>query len=129
MTPTIAGIHASTALGSSKPEIAQRKMVIGAAPERPMVLALRLLDRQIVDAGDPNPHQPVLVELPVLFAVTTKPVATVVMSLVGEAHRDPVLAEGPDFLDQAIVELTVPLARQKCLDGLTALKELGAIAP
>ena len=44
-----------------------------------------------------------------------EPVATVVVPLVGEAHGDPVLAKGPDFLDQAIVELTVPLVRQKCL--------------
>ena len=104
-------------------------VAVGAPTQRPMVFAIAYLDGKVVDTGDTQPHETVLVELPVLVAITTEPVTTVVVPLVGEAHGDPVLAKGPDFLDQAIVELTVPLVRQKCLDGLTALKELGAIAP
>jgi hypothetical protein len=37
--------------------------------------------------------------------------------------------KSPDFLDQAVVELAVPLARQERLDGRAALQKLRAIAP
>ena len=51
------------------------------------------------------------------------------MPFVGEAHGDAVVAKGPDFLDEAVVELAVPLARQECLDRLAALQKLRAVAP
>ena len=70
-----------------------------------------------------------LIEFPVLVAVAAKPAAAVIMPFVGEANRDAVLAEGPDFLDQAVVKLTAPLARQERFDGGAALKKLRAIAP
>ena len=41
---------------SSESEIAQRRVVIGAAAQRPMVFAIALLDRKIVDAGYPQTH-------------------------------------------------------------------------
>jgi hypothetical protein len=63
----------------------------------------------------------VLVEFPVLVAVAAKPIAAVIMPFIGEAYRDAVLAEGPDFLDQAVVELAVPVARQKRFDRRAAL--------
>jgi hypothetical protein len=37
----------------------------------------------------------------------------IVMPFVGEAHGDAVFAEGPDFLDQAVIKLARPFARQK----------------
>src|SRR5712671_5827343 len=104
-------------------------MLVRAAAERPMVFALARLDRQIVDAGDAQTHQAALVELPVLVAVAAEPVAAVVVPFIGEAHRDAVVAEGPDLLDQAIVELALPFARQEGLDLGAALQELGAIPP
>src|SRR5262249_14837757 len=48
---------------------------------------------------------------------------------VGETHGDAVVAERPDLLDQAVVELALPLARQECLDGGAALEDFGAVAP
>ena len=83
----------------------------------------------VVDAGDAQPHQPVLVEFPVLVAVAAEPVAAVVVPFIGEAHGDAVVAERPDFLDQAVVELAAPFARQECFDRLAALEELRAVAP
>ena len=41
----------------SEAEIAQRRVIVGTAAELPIIFALALLDRQIVDAGDPKPHQ------------------------------------------------------------------------
>jgi hypothetical protein len=100
-------------------------MIIGAAAKRPMILALALLDRKVVDAGDAQPHQAMRVELPILVTVAAEPVSAVVVRLVGEAHGDAVAMERPELLDQAIVELPVPLARQERLDGLAPLQELG----
>ena len=70
-----------------------------------------------------------LVELPILIAVAAKPAAAVVVPLVGEAHGDAVLAECPELLDQAVLQLARPLAQQEGLNRLAALQEFGAIAP
>src|SRR5215813_9155212 len=104
-------------------------MIVGTATERPMVLALVGGDRQVVDAGDAPPHQALGVELPVLVAVAAKPVAAVVVPFVGEAHRDAVAGECPHFLDQAVVELALPFARQERHDLVAAVQEFGAVAP
>jgi hypothetical protein len=45
-------------------------------------------------------------------AVVAKPVGAVVVSLVGETHRNAVVAEGPDFLDEPVIEFTLPFPRQ-----------------
>src|SRR6267143_1860208 len=102
-------------------ELAQRRMTVGTAAQRPVVFALALLDRQIVDAGDAQAHQAVLVEFPVLVAVAAEPVAAVVVPFIGEAHRNPVRAKGPELLDQSVVEFALPLARQEGSDRVAAL--------
>src|SRR5438128_1988710 len=86
--------------GISEADVAQRRVIVGAATERPMVLTVVFLHRSIVDAGDAQAHQASLVEFPVLVAVAAEPIATVVMPFVGEAHGDAVVTEGPEFLDQ-----------------------------
>src|SRR4051794_26177648 len=93
--------------------------------QRPMELAIRLGDRQVVDAGKAPAHQTVFSELPVLVAVAAIPVARVVMPLVGEAHRDALAGAGPQLLDQAVVQLPGPLALQEGADLLAALGKLG----
>src|SRR5260370_1272986 len=113
----------------SKSEIAQSRVIIGTTAERPVVFALALLDRKIVDAGNTQAHQTVLVEFPVLVAIAAKPVAAVVVPLIGETDSNAVLAEGPDFLDQAVVELALPLAGQKLFDRFAALQEFRAVPP
>src|SRR5262249_35375751 len=112
-----------------EPEIAQARVIIGAAAKRPVIFALALLDREIVYAGDAQAHQAVPIELPILIAIAAKPVAAVIVPLVCETHRDAVLAECPDLFDQAVVKLASPLARQKCFDFRSTLDELRAIAP
>src|SRR5262245_48538375 len=104
-------------------------MIVGAATERPVILALTFLDRQIVDACDPQLHQSVLVELPVLVSVAAEPVPAVVVPFIGKSHCNAVFAKGPDFFDQTIVELAIPLACQECFDRLAAMQKLRAIAP
>lgn len=67
-------------------------MVVRALAERPMIPPVAGLDRQIVDAGNAKPHQPFVVELPVLVAVTSKPAAAVVVPFIGEAQASATLA-------------------------------------
>src|SRR5204863_7719041 len=50
-------------------EVAQPWVPIRAAPKRPMIFSLRLLDRQIVDAGVATPHQTMIIKLPILITV------------------------------------------------------------
>jgi hypothetical protein len=83
-------------------------MFVRPPPERPLIFAVTLVDRKVVDAGDAAAHQAVLIELPILVAVGPEPVTTVVVPFVGDAHREAVLAEGPQLLDRAIVQLAVP---------------------
>lgn len=59
----------------SEPEVAQAGVVVGAAPEGPVELALRLLDGEVVDAGIAQSHQAVVIELPVFVSVGADPVA------------------------------------------------------
>src|SRR6187551_2983175 len=101
-------------------------MVDRPRPEGPVVLALAFGDDEVVDAGEAHRHQTVLVELPVFVAVAAKPVTAVVVPLVGEAHGDAILTKRPDLLDQAIVELPLPLAQEEGLDRRTSLQKLGA---
>jgi hypothetical protein len=50
-------------------------MIIRAAAERPVELALGCTDRQIIDAGNAAAHQAVLVEFPILIAIAAEPVS------------------------------------------------------
>src|SRR5258708_4619364 len=113
----------------SETERAQRGMIVGPAAQRPVIAPRGFLDRGIVDARVANPHETVGVEFPVLVAVAAEPMSAVVVPFIGEAHGDPILAAAPDFLDQPVVELTIPLAPEKGLDRLASLEEFGAIAP
>src|ERR1700722_1526372 len=51
------------------------------------------------------------------------------MPLVRKAHRDPRPIERPQLLDQAILVLMAPLARQELDDLFSSGYKLGAIAP
>jgi hypothetical protein len=89
--------------------------------------AIRLVDRQVVDRGEAPLHQPASVELPILVAVGSKPLAAGVTPFVGEADRDPVAVKSPEFLDQPIFELFGPLAVRK--PTISRPTEFGAIPP
>src|ERR1700742_2405867 len=113
----------------SQTEIGQPRMIRRAGTERPEVFAVSLFDREIVDAGDPAPHQAVFGKLPVLVAVGAKPAAGVVVPFVGEAHGNAIVRESPQLLDQPVVELAGPFAAEKRNNLCAALDELGTIAP
>src|SRR5262245_39054120 len=104
-------------------------MIVRASPERPVIFALGVFDREVVDAGDANAHQAAFVEFPVLVAVAAVPLTAVVGPLIGEADGDTVLGKGPEFFDQSVIELSIPLARQERFDRFAALEKFRAIAP
>ena len=81
-----------------------------------------LADRQVVDRGMAPAHEAAGVEFPVLVAVGAEPVVRVVVPLVGEAHGDAILAERPELLDEAVVELAAPFAAQELDDGGAAAR-------
>src|SRR5262252_8617259 len=104
-------------------------MIVGPAAERPAELPLHFGDRQIVDAREAALHETFLVELPVLVSVAAEPGARVVMPLVGESHGDAIGGTGPQFLDEAVVELPYPFTLQEGTHLIAALRKLGAITP
>src|SRR5258708_5843305 len=104
-------------------------MVIGPPTDCPVIFAFAIFDLQLLDAGDPPSHPAQFVEFPILVAIATKSVASIVVPFIRKAHGYPVLAKRPDLLDQPILQLTNPLANEKCLNGLAAANELGAVAP
>src|SRR5258706_4902498 len=88
-------------------------MAVRTAPEGPAKLALRLVDGKVVDTGEAHDHEAVVVERPVLVTVRAKPGSRVIVPLVRESHSDPVAGERPEFLDQPVVQLLAPLAREE----------------
>src|SRR6267143_4539607 len=111
----------------SEPEVRQAGVVVRTTAGWPEVLAVGLGDGQVVDDRVAAPHEPAGVELPVLVAVRTEPVAAVVVPLVREPNGDAISGHRPELLDETVVQLPIPLARQELHDGLAAGDELGAI--
>ena len=76
-----------------------------------MKLTFPIADRSITDAGNPAPHEPAFVKLPVLVSVGTEPISAIVVPLIGEPHRHPISPEAPQLFDEPVVQLALPLAR------------------
>lgn len=89
-------------------------------PKRPVELAMNLLDWTVIDAGNSAVHKSVFIELPVLVPVRPKPVPRIVVPFIGEANGDAVAVEGPELLDETVVQFFLPLARKKFNDGFSA---------
>jgi len=79
----------------SRAKIGQSRMVIRAGSERPVILALGVLDSQIVDACLTHLHRAVLIELPIFVAIRPKPISRVIMPFVGKADGDTIALENP----------------------------------
>src|SRR5881398_2509218 len=104
-------------------------MPLGPRAEIPVEEAVARANRDVVDARLAAFHQAVLVELPLLVAMGAKPACRRIVGLVDEADGDAICGEGPHLLDEAILELALPLAGEKGLDCRPPFKELRAIPP
>src|ERR1700730_3256850 len=114
----------------SKRALAQTRHISRSRARRgPVKAAVLLRNRDIVDAGFAPAHQAVLVELPLLVAVGAMPLPGIVMPFVLKPHRDAVLIERPEILDQAVLMLFRPFAGEERDDGGAAFEKLGAVAP
>jgi hypothetical protein len=76
----------------------------------PMEFTLSFLYRPIFDAGVPAPVSAELVVLPILVAIGAEPIAGIIVVFVGEPHCDAIFGERPQFLDQAVIQLALPLS-------------------
>src|SRR5204863_391065 len=127
-TPTcanwLAGYSGAKGL-RSEAQVAQARMVIGPATERPVVLAIALADRCVIDGCMTLPHQAVLVEFPILVAIRAEPVARIIVPLVGKPNRDAIALVRPKLLDQPVIQFLLPLSGKKGLNLLAAMYELG----
>src|ERR1700751_3708488 len=104
-------------------------MIIRTAPWCPVILPLRLLDWQIVDASKPPEHQPVLIEFPILIAIRAEPVPGVIVLFIGKTHGDTVSLERPKLFDQPIVQLFRPFASEKRDDFLPSIRKFRSVSP
>ncbi len=104
-------------------------MIVGSASQGPEKLPIRFADGQIVDAGKATGHKAIRVEFPVLVSVRPVPVAAVVVPFVGETDGNPVFVKGPQFLDQSVVQLALPLPCQELDDLCATAWEFRSIAP
>lgn len=104
-------------------------MLIRATPQRPVIFARRLVDRQVVDAGNAASHVALIVELPVLVPVRTEPLPGVVMPLIGKSDGNPVSMERPQLLDETVIQLLIAFTGQELHDGVTSGKKLRAVTP
>src|SRR6202166_5346170 len=104
-------------------------MLIRPAPWCPLILALRLLDWQIVDGSESQAHQPVLIELPILIAIRAKPIPRVIVPFISEAHGDTVSLERPKLFDQPTVQLFRPFASEEHDDFLSSIHKFRTVSP
>src|SRR5262245_39706184 len=104
-------------------------MFIRTSAKWPVILALRLLDWQVINGCKPKSHQPILVKLPVLVAMRAEPVSGVIVPFVGEPHGDTVAVVSPKLFNQPVVEFFRPLAFQKLNDLSPSGRELGTVSP
>src|ERR1700692_188776 len=112
-----------------KTQVAQPSVVVGAPSAWPVKLALRLLDRQVIDAGVPRIHQTFGVKFPILVAVSAKPTARVIVILIRKPNRYAIAGECPQLLDQPVVQFPATLACKEGTDLLPPVDKLCAVSP
>src|SRR4029453_5706102 len=104
-------------------------MIVGAPSERPVILPIRFLDGKVVDASEPALHQSPGIIFPILVSVRAKQLSPVISPFIGVSHGDPIAAEGPELLYQAVLELLCPFLREEFHDVGPSVDEFGAIPP
>ena len=67
---------------------AARAVTVGSPAQRPAKQAVCFSDRQIIDAGVPDFREPGIVELPILIAVRSMPLARGIVRLVSKTDCD-----------------------------------------
>ena len=68
-------------------------MIGWARPLWPMKQAFVFGDGEVINAGQPSAHQPVVIKLPVLVTVRTEPAACLIVPFIGETHGNAGVAQ------------------------------------
>ncbi len=69
-------------------------------------------------------HDPFRIELPVFVSICTVPLPRIIMELVGKPNRDPIAIEGPEFLDEPVLQLSLPFAQKEAHNFFAPVDEL-----
>jgi hypothetical protein len=77
-------------------------MIIQPATQWQEELSFTVLDGQFVDTGKATCHEAPGVELPVLVAIGTKPLARVVVAFVSKVYGHAVAIKRTQYLDQRV---------------------------
>lgn len=85
-------------------------MVGRASAQGPMEQTTGIGDGPIIDRGDPQTHQPRIIELPILVSIRAVPVSAVFAPLICKSDGDPIVLMCPHLLDEPIVQLSNPFA-------------------
>src|SRR5438874_4700389 len=80
-------------------QVVQSRMSIGTTTKWPMILAVRFLDRQVINGRKPKSHQAVVSKFPVLITVGAEAISRVIMPFVGEPHSNAVCLVSPKLFD------------------------------
>jgi hypothetical protein len=104
-------------------------VVVGAATQWPAIQPIFFFDGKIINAGVANSREPCVIELPILVAIRSKPLAGRVVRLVGEADGNPVPTKSPELLDEPVVQLRRPFPGKEGYDFFASMQELRAVPP
>src|SRR5580704_3032452 len=110
-------------------QIAQSRVVIRPAAQRPTEEPIFFPDREIIDAGVADFREPRVIEFPILIPIRSIPLAGSVVRLVGEADSDPAPGESPQLLDEAVIQLPSPFSVEESNDLGAAVQKFRAVAP
>ena len=104
-------------------------MICGPRSQGPVEPAFGLGDRDVVDAGLAAAHQAVLHRTPSSRCHTSDTSCRRRRAIRTGSARRCGFVEAPEFLDQPVLELLRPFARQERDDRGAAVRRIGAIAP
>src|SRR5258708_34603675 len=98
---------------ASQAQVTQSRVVIGTRALGPVEETIRLVNLQIVYARITVMHDPFSVKLPVFVSIRTEPLPRIIMELISKSNRDSIAIEGPQFLDEPVVQFALPFAHQE----------------
>jgi hypothetical protein len=76
----------------------------------PSKLAMTFVNENIVNRGMPDRHPAIRSKFPIFIPMRSKPLSILVVEFVTEPDGNLVIRVGPQFLDELVVEFTIPFA-------------------
>jgi hypothetical protein len=86
-------------------------------------------DSLVIDRCVAKDHDALGIEVPVLISVGSVPLIGVIAVFIGETTCDVVVCKCPEFFDEPVVELPIPLPGEEVDDLFASNRKLSAVAP